>query len=742
MVDVTAELNEDQAAAVAHGEGPLLVIAGAGSGKTRVITHRIANLVLAHAVPPRRILAVTFTNKAAREMKQRVEILLGRDADCWVSTFHSSCARLLRRHGERVDVDPRFTIYDDQDQKAMVARVLKEIELDHRRFPPRLLQNEINKAKRELISPDEYPSGDFYRQRVQEIYALYERRMAEASALDFGDLLYRVVRGMRSEPELAAEIAGLFDHVLVDEFQDTNRVQLELVRLLTAGHGNVCVVGDDDQSIYSWRGADVTNILEFERYFPGARAVTLERNYRSSANILSAAHGVVSRLSGRRDKRLWTERPGGERIFLLQAPDEREEARLICRAVRELRDDGFPFSQQAIFYRTNAQSRVFEEVLRAMDVPHRVVGGMRFYERAEVKDLIAYLRLVQNPADHAALTRVINTPTRGIGKSTVQRLVTLAAGRGSSAYDAIPHAASGGIGAGGVRKLNAFREMVESWRAEIEQGPSHLARRILEDIGYLERLEREDSAEADARLENVRELAGSIEDFESEAEQPTLDAFLELVALQTDVDSADFDGEEVTLMTVHSAKGLEFDAVYVTGLEDGLFPYRPAGSGLLEIDREEMDEERRLCYVAMTRARRRLFLTRAASRRLFGGNRCDPPSRFLADLPPEIAEDLSPDRPRVEQLGTRGRRSPRSSTRTGARTSAPPPAGGVSEGVWVDRSFDQSAESGLSPGAAVRHPRFGSGTVLAILPGTRAKAEVRFPAYGRKTILVDYLEPG
>ncbi|MFO8071513.1 MAG: UvrD-helicase domain-containing protein [Polyangia bacterium] len=742
MVDVTAELNEDQAAAVAHGEGPLLVIAGAGSGKTRVITHRIANLVLAHAVPPRRILAVTFTNKAAREMKQRVEILLGRDADCWVSTFHSSCARLLRRYGERFDVDPRFTIYDDQDQKAMVARVIKEIDVDHRRFPPRLLQNEINKAKRELVSPAEYSRGDFYRQCVQEVYALYERRMAEASALDFGDLLYRVVRGMRSDPELAAEIGGLFDHVLVDEFQDTNRVQLELVRLLTAGHGNVCVVGDDDQSIYSWRGADVTNILEFERYFPGAHAVTLERNYRSSANILSAAHGVVSRLSGRRDKRLWTDRPGGERIFLLQAPDEREEARLICRAIRELRDDGFPLSQQAIFYRTNAQSRVFEEVLRAMDVPHRVVGGMRFYERAEVKDLIAYLRLVQNPADHAALTRVINTPARGIGKSTVQRLVALAAGRGSSAYDAIPHAASGGIGAAGVRKLTAFREMVESWRAEIEQGPSHLAQRILEDVGYLERLEEKDTAEADARLENVCELAGSIEDFESEAEQPTLDAFLELVALQTDVDTADFDGEEVTLMTVHSAKGLEFDAVYVTGLEDGLFPYRPAGSGLLEIDREEMDEERRLCYVAMTRARRRLFLSRASSRRLFGGNRCDPPSRFLADLPPEISEDLSPERPRVEPLGTSGRRSYPKSTPSAARTSVSSPAGGVSAGVWVDRSFDQSTEIGLAPGAAVRHPRFGSGTVLAILPGARAKAEVRFPAYGRKTILVDYLEPG
>jgi DNA helicase-2/ATP-dependent DNA helicase PcrA len=665
-------------------------------------------------------------------MRERIERLLGRDADSWVMTFHSSCARLLRRYGEAAGVDPRFTIYDDQDQKAMVARVLKELKIDDRKFPPRTLQHEINRAKRELIGPAEYPRSDFYRERVAGIYELYDRRMRDASALDFGDLLFRTVRAMRRDEQLRAEIAGLFDHVLVDEFQDTNHVQLELVRLLAAPHRNICVVGDDDQSIYSWRGADVTNILEFERHFPGARLVTLDRNYRSDGNILKAAHGVVSRLQGRRPKELWTENPGGEHVVFVEAADEREEARLVAMAVRDLLEDGHPLSQQAVFYRINAQSRVFEEVFRSLDIPHRVVGGMRFYERAEVKDVLAYLRLVQNPGDLAAFLRIVNTPTRGIGKTTVDRLVGLAAGEGISAWEAIERIDASGIGPGPAAKLSAFRAMVEAWRGEIGEGPSHLARRVLDDTGYVERLEQEDTAEADARLENVRELVGSIDDFEAEAEEPTLDSFLELVALQTDVDEASFDGEEVTLMTVHSAKGLEFDAVFVTGLEEGLFPYRAADEGLFGSAEEEQEEERRLCYVAMTRARKRLLLTRAVTRRLFGSSRYDPPSRFLADVPPEIIADLTPQRPRVSMLdGTpAGGRKPRKPGRT-------------ADEVWVDRSFDQTTEAfGFQPGQTVRHARFGKGTVIALHAGARPKVEVRFPAFGTKTIVADYLEPG
>ncbi len=733
MLDLARDLNERQLEAASHVAGPLLVIAGAGSGKTRVITYRAANLVLAHRVPAHRILAVTFTNKAAREMAGRIERLLGRAGAMWVATFHATCARLLRGRAERFGVDPRFTIYDDQDQKAMVARVLKELAIDDKRFPSRAIQHELGRAKRELVGPAEYPRGDWYREQVGRIYDLYERRMREAGALDFGDLLYWTVRAMRDDAALAAEVAGMFDHVMVDEFQDTNMVQLELVRLLAAPHRNICVVGDDDQSIYSWRGADVTNILEFERHFPGARVVTLDRNYRSTANILKAAHGVVSRLRGRREKRLWTSSPGGARIAVIAAPDEREEARLVCQAVRDLRAEGILLDEQAIFYRINAQSRVFEEVLRALDVPHRVVGGMRFYERAEVKDVLAYLRLIQNPADHTAFVRVVNTPTRGIGKTSIDRLVAVAAASGCSAFDAIP-LASDGLGRAPATRLAAFREMVERWRAETGEGPAHLARRVLEDTGYVTGLEHENNAEADAKLENVRELMGSIDDFVREAETPSLSGFLELVALQTDVDAVRFDGDQVTLMTVHSAKGLEFDAVFVTGLEDGLFPWRPADSPMADTE-SELDEERRLAYVAMTRARSRLFLTLARSRRLFGTERLEPPSRFLADVPAEIVDDLSPARPRVSLLGGAGR----GPHRAPSRESAPRRAQGE---VWVDRSFDQRTEVGaLRPGMAVRHPRFGEGLVLAVHAGQRLKAEVRFPAFGTKTIVADYLEP-
>jgi DNA helicase II / ATP-dependent DNA helicase PcrA len=737
MIDFANELNERQAEAVACVDGPLLVLAGAGSGKTRVITYRIANLVANHGVAPRRIMAVTFTNKAAGEMRERVERLLGSGADVWVATFHASCARLLRRYGEAFGVDPRFTIYDDQDQKAMIARVLKELELSDRQFPPRAMQNEINRAKRELVGPDAYPQGDFYRARVQKVYALYETRMRGASALDFGDLLYRVVVGMRTDARLAAEISGLFDHVLVDEFQDTNRAQLELVRLLTP-HRNVCVVGDDDQSIYSWRGADVTNILDFEKSFPGARAVTLDRNYRSTGNVLKAAHGVVSRLKGRRPKELWTSNPEGEKIGIVEAPDEREEARLVAKALRELVADGFPLREQAVFYRTNAQSRVFEEVFRALNIPHRVVGGMRFYERAEVKDVIAYMRLAQNPADHAAFVRVVNTPTRGIGKTTVDRIVALAAGRGVSAFEAIslPEAA-GELGGAALGKLAAFRDMIEAWRRDAGDGPARLSKRIVAETEYVARLEAENNAEADARLENVRELLGSIEDFEADAEEATLASFLELIALQTDVDEARFDGEEATLMTVHAAKGLEFDVVFVTGLEEGLFPFRRSDGGIELVDGDEraaMDEERRLGYVAMTRARKRLFLTRAVSRKLFGGSRENPPSRFFAELPPGIAIDLTPGRPKVSLYGA-----------PSAAPAAPPrarPAPAAQRDVWIDRSFDQSAPCALAPGMTVRHPRFGVGKVLAVSPGAKPKAEVQFPGFGRKTILAEYLELG
>ncbi len=788
MIDLTSDLNEQQLSAVNHIHGPLLVIAGAGSGKTRVITYRIANLVANHKVAPWRILAVTFTNKAAKEMRERVaQLIEGRGEKCFVSTFHAACARFLRIHGELIGVDPKFTIYDDSDQKAMISRCLKELDLSEKRYAPRTVQHQINHSKRELISAEEYQTGDYAREQIQKIYRLYEKRMREAAALDFGDLIYKTVRGMRQNDGFREALTRRFDYVLVDEFQDTNQAQLEIVKQLSGPTGNICVVGDDDQSIYSWRGAEIRNILRFDREFPGTRRVTLDRNYRSTANILSAAHGVANGLLERHPKKLWTDSGAGERVSLVTADDEREEARLVARAVKELRDDGVGLGDQAVFYRINAQSRVFEEVFRSFGIPHRVVGGMRFYERAEVKDILSYLRVIQNPGDTAAFLRIVNVPTRGIGKTTLERLSALAASRDISLFDAIPRAAEGSISQAAAGKLQKFADMVTTWREELADGPQHLAERVLADTGYEAALKAQNTAEADARLENLRELIGSVQDFEREAPEPTLDSFLELVTLQSDVDEARFDGQEVTLMTVHSAKGLEFDVVYVTGLEQGMFPYVRGGEDALFTapDPDEMEEERRLLYVAMTRARKRLFLTRAMTRRIFGQARQRPVSSFLRDVPSEVLIDLTPNRPRISQVPSAfGRRSrptygggsfggssygARSSgsaySPSGGSYSAPPatfsfkrpvsrqakppmerplkPPADEGEETWIDRSFDQRpGDEALCPGTTVRHARYGVGQVVSVIHGDRLKVVVAFPVWGEKTIIADYLEIG
>ena len=740
MFELKTELNEQQYQAASHVKGPLLVIAGAGSGKTRVITYRIANLIKNHGVAPWRIMAVTFTNKASKEMAERVVKLVGDDAKCWISTFHASCAKILRKWGDQAGIDPRFTIYDDSDQKAMITRVLKELDLTTKQFPPRAMQNEINKAKRDLINPSEFSTNNFYQKVTQSVYELYEKRMKEAKALDFGDLLYRTVRAMQEYPGLAKEISGRFDYVLVDEFQDTNKVQLELVRLLTP-HRNICVVGDDDQSIYSWRGADVSNILDFEKLFSGAKVITLDRNYRSTGNILKAAHGVVSRLAGRRPKKLWTDSPDGDNIFIAAAPDEREEGRFAAKKIKELNEEGTPLNSQVLFYRTNAQSRVFEEVFRSMNIPHKVIGGMRFYERAEVKDVIAYLRIIQNPADHAAFIRIINTPTRGIGKTTVDRLVTIAAGHGVSVFEAIDFAQNE-MKAAPAKKLTSFRNMIKSWQMEIEEGPAHLAGRIITDTGYITGLEKDNTAEADARIENIKELLGSIDDFEDDAEKPDLSSLLELISLQTDVDTANFSDDQVTMMTVHAAKGLEFDVVYVTGLEEGLFPLKRQTDVYEDDDSDEIDEERRLAYVAMTRARHKLFLLRAKTRRLYGNTRNNPPSRFFANVPEQIINDLSPKAPKASLVQGSDSYGDKRHGSDFNRYKESSKDHGTSSDVWIDTSFDQSGEASISviPGQTVAHPRFGKGKVVSIVPGTKPKADIIFPGFGRKTILVKFLE--
>jgi len=742
---MSTSLNGPQREAVEHPGGPLLVFAGAGSGKTRVITHRVAYLAQSAHVPAWRILAVTFTNKAAEEMRHRLARLLGPEGGKpWVGTFHATCAKLLRLHAGEIGVRRDFVIYDDSDQKAMLSRILRDMGLDERRHSPKLVAGAINRAKQELVGPDAFPRRNANEDVVQGVYRTYEERMARSGALDFGDLIYRLVVALEHDPVLGAAVANRFDHVLVDEFQDTNRAQYRLVRVLAAPHRNACVVGDDDQSIYRWRGADRRNILSFRGEFPDARVVRLEQNYRSTKRILRAAHAVISRCVEREPKELWTENPDGPSIVVVTCEDERDEARMVVRAVREVRAEGRSTRSMAVFYRTHAQSRVLEEALRGADIAYQVVGGMRFYDRAEIKDILAYLRVLQNPDDDVSLLRIINTPPRGIGKTTIERLLDVAARGGTGLWAVL--VASGDIptlGGAVRRKLRDFVAVMEDLRAHTGGGLVALAERVVNATGYLQALQDQDTPEADARTQNLLELVGSIEEFEDDAEDATLAAFLELVTLHTNVDDM-ADDDRLTLMTVHAAKGLEFPVVVVTGLEEDLFPMRGDRPGE---DPEELEEERRLAYVAMTRAQERLILSHALERHLFGQWRRPAHSRFLDELPAQDVQRVgavepSPSwaqpswsRPRTTGLGE--------SHVTGAEPdehrSAPVPPGQPGES-YVD-PLESSDLQEVRVGMRVRHTRFGVGTVVAIPEGIPPRVRVQFPGWGTKPIVLKYLEP-
>ncbi len=720
-------LNPPQREAVLHGDGPLVVFAGAGSGKTRVITHRVAHLVGDLSVPPWRVLAVTFTNKAAAEMRQRLGALLPSGAqDLWVGTFHAICARLLRRYAELAEVRRGFVIYDDSDQRAMLTRIVRDEGLDERRYHPRLLASIINRSKHEAVGADSYEASDDLTRVVARVFAAYETRMRAAGALDFGDLIFRLVDAMSKSPALTAELQSRFSHVLVDEYQDTNRVQTLWLRALAERHRNLCVVGDDDQSIYRFRGADRRNILEFTRHFPDARVVKLEQNYRSTQRILQVANAVVARNVAREPKRLWTDNEPGARVTLLCAGDERDEASLLVKLMLMLLDAGHARRELALLYRTHAQSRVFEEALRFVDLPYRVVGGLRFYDRAEIKDLLAYLRVVHNQDDDVSLLRIVNTPPRGIGKTAIERLLESAARRGVSVWQALGEVEHDPAQTSAAKKSFArFRSLIELLRQMSQQGhgPSQLARHVLEHTGYVQVLKEDDSVEGDARLENLQEVLGSMLEFEREAEEPTLSAFLELVTLQTDADRVEND-DAITLMTVHAAKGLEFPVVMVAGLEEETFPnVRPSFDGS-EPDFDDLEEERRLAYVAFTRAQQRLFLSYAQSRRVYGELRSRRPSRFLSEMP----------RQELEVVG-RERREPA----FGASSRPPAPVPGDSRVDTSEGSDLDGAE--LHPGMRVRHKKFGVGEVCGLSPGSPPRVTVRFPGWGDKTLITSYLEP-
>jgi DNA helicase-2/ATP-dependent DNA helicase PcrA len=732
-------LNEPQREAVLYGDGPLVVFAGAGSGKTRVITHRVAHLITERDVAPWRILAVTFTNKAAGEMRERLgQLVPGGSRGLVVGTFHAMCARLLRKHSQRIGIRRDFTIYDDADQKALLKRVMRDLDVDAKRFPPRQISSTIQRAKQEMQEvADRDDLSGYYRDIAAKIADEYEERKEKAGALDFGDLIYRLVLALEADDELREEVSGRFRHILVDEFQDTNHSQLRLVHALASVHGNLTVVGDDDQSIYRWRGADRRNILDFRKSYPSAHIVKLEQNYRSSARILRAAHAVIRRNTDREPKELWTEKDAGERVFVVGTDDERQEAQLVVRGVEELRAKGESLDSIAVLYRINAQSRVIEERLLAEDIPYRVVGGVRFYDRAEVKDLLAYLRVLMNPADDVSLLRIINKPTRGIGKTTLSRLLDLAAEKGVGVWDAMALAhRDGRFSKGVLRKLDAFRKLMEKLQERADLPLPDLGGLVLDETGYLAMLRAENTPESDARQQNLAELVGSMGEFEARHEGSTLTSFLEEVTLQSAIDAADMEEERVTLMTVHSAKGLEFPTIMVTGMEEGMFPF--ARQGNMGEDPEELAEERRLAYVAYTRAEDRLILSYARMRRIFNRVEIGTPSRFVLDLPEEDITWIG-DQP------TRARRRRSAPAFRADPWDAPPPPKPKRRPRDVDSYIDYSEGSdlGLVEGTRVWHPKFGHGRVTDIRHGmVPPRVAVLFDDGRTKVIQSDRLEPG
>jgi DNA helicase-2/ATP-dependent DNA helicase PcrA len=742
-------LNPVQADAVTHADGPLLVVAGAGSGKTRVLTHRIAHLIRDQGVSPFEILAITFTNKAADEMKSRVAALVGPVAEkMWVSTFHSACVRILRRDADKLGFPRQFTIYDQADANRLTGYVIRDLGLDTKRFPPRSVHASISAAKNDGLDAEAYAlrAGNLFERKIAEVFTEYQSRLQRAGSMDFDDLLGQALRLLREHPDVLRHYQQRFKHILVDEYQDTNRVQNDLVLLLAADHRNIAVVGDQDQSIYAFRGADMRNIVEFEGAFPDTTVVLLEQNYRSTQTILDAANAVIANNAARKPKELWTDHGAGDPIVRYHADDEVDEAQWITREIARLHDrdevqgpDGgdLRWGDVAVFYRTNAQSRVLEEQLMRADIPYKVVGGTRFYDRKEIKDAIAYLRAVVNPVDEVSIKRVLNEPKRGIGATSVGRLDAYATAQGLSFIDALRRADDAGVGGSAIRGIDTFLTLLDDVAGMADGSPGPLLEQLLERSGYLDQLEAERTIEAEGRLENLAELVGAAGEAETVAE------FLEQISLVADTDDLDDDTTSVVLMTLHSAKGLEFPVVFLIGLEDGVFPHLRS---LTEPD--QLEEERRLAYVGITRARRRLYLTHAWSRTLFGGTQYNPPSRFLDEIPSDLVRDVEGHRRasrggRVYGAGGGGWRSGSGGSGSGGDRALRVAAG---RDRIVDRALEarkparSGAEGlGLKIGDDVRHNSFGEGVIIDMSgSGDKTEALVRFRDVGEKRLLLSW----
>lgn len=762
--DAVRRLNPQQRQAVEATDGPLLIMAGAGSGKTRVLTHRIAYLIATRKAAPWSILAITFTNKAAREMQERVSKLVGREGqDIWVSTFHSMCVRILRRDIERIGFTSNFSILDSTDQLSVIRNVMKQHNIDPKKFEPKAIQAAMSAAKNELISPQQYEqkAGDYFETLVAKVYTEYQKRLKSNNSLDFDDLIMTTIQLFKEVPEVLDFYQRKFQYIHVDEYQDTNRAQYMLCRMLADSHHRICVVGDSDQSIYRWRGADITNILNFEQDYPEARTILLEQNYRSTANILNAANNVIGLNTGRKPKNLWTEQGEGPKIKVFRGDTEHDEGYFVTSEISKSVTAGKSYQDHAILYRTNAQSRVIEEILIKSDIPYQIVGGIKFYDRKEIKDLLAYLRLISNPDDDISLTRIINVPKRSIGDTTVAKLAAAAAERGISIFRVLEIVDDLGFAGRTRNALVGFYDMIAALSRMVEfLSVTELTEKILEMSEYRLELQNENTIESRSRLENIDEFLSVTQEFEKNNEDKSLISFLTDLALIADIDSMNDDEEDrddaVVLMTMHSAKGLEFPVVFIIGMEEGVFPHSRAF-----MDNEELEEERRLAYVGITRAEKQLFLSCARMRTLFGRTTANMPSRFLEEIPEELKEDTQMAHDRYRRGGGSnvggsyagrgfgggggsnfgGGRSVDLSLSGSTASAQAAPKGRVT--MTTGGSSRPAAASGsgeFKAGDKVAHGKWGTGTIVAVKgSGNDMELQIAFPApVGVKRLLAGF----
>lgn len=755
MQNLLEGLNDKQYEAVINTDGPCLVIAGAGSGKTKVLTHKIAYLMQEKDIKPWNILAITFTNKAANEMKERVESLVGDDAkDMWIGTFHSICVKILRRFIDRIGFDHSFVIFDTSDQRTLIKECLKDLKIDDKMFTDRIVQFEISNAKNDMKEPEEYEAmvkGDYRREKIASVYNLYQRRLKENNAIDFDDIINYTIKIFKENDDVLDYYTNKFNYILVDEYQDTNKSQFTLIRLLAKAHGNITVVGDNDQGIYSFRGADISNILNFEKDFKGTKIIKLEQNYRCTQNILNAANSVIKNNEVKYKKKLWTENEEGALPTFHVSDDEYDEGRYIVEEINHLRrEEYYKYSDFAILYRMNSQSRAIEEILRREDIPYKIVGGLKFYERKEIKDIIAYLRLINNPSDNLALKRIINEPKRGIGKTSLDKIQAISEQTGIPMYQIIKEADQYGLSRV-YSNAQGFIEVIEDLISKKDEYTiTELIKHTLKETGYTKALEDENSIEAENRIENLEEFLTVAVQFEEEEADNDLSTFLEGITLSSDIDGMDDEEESVTLMTLHSAKGLEFPVVFLVGMEEGIFPgYKSIG------EPKELEEERRLCYVGITRAKNNLYLTCSRQRTMFGSTSCNPVSRFVKEIPENMLEGANKIESEPENkfkdsnyewsYGKSGNNGKVVSYKVDISSSKPEPSFAFKSAESFLAKLNSKAQgndtdlSKYKEGQRIYHKRFGEGNISKIEPeGDDLKLDIQFDKVGHKRLMAKF----